>query len=314
MSGKPKKIVCARCGHINPRDTLTCGKCNERLASAEESFEDMMLHGNPLAGSSYTSAPDDDFVARYRARGRRFMWIFAGLSGLTAGFGALLYFSARRAAEGRLALDEFAPHGEMFALALGVCALALFAFLLAKTGEAIGHPFAANFFMALLPPLTPAVMARIGNRFVLLPYIYMIVDAVALIVAWFVFRETPLGMMIVAGLLLPFLIYQVHGCAAGEIGTALGFNYYLVIAWFCVVPMILLTVLANAIGLSVIDLAQTGDTPSAVRETLQAGPLALGEFMNGYSTVAVLTLAWAAFTFVLWVKAIYENLCYPLND
>lgn len=180
---------------------------------------------------------------------------------------------------------------------------------MAKTGESLGARFWVNFVMACLPPLLPAVWARIGGKSVLRPYVYLMADVVIVIGAALMVRDEVLIAILTALVFVPVIFYQLFGCAVREVSTPLGLNSELAIVWLCFGPLALLMELllegahnwiANWYSES---LSQFLDGAAQLLNADLVAHASTFQFLLGIYLIA---------SWIVWVRAVYNGLKLPV--
>lgn len=293
-------IECLHCGQRNHGEALYCNLCGEvLLRRGAQRFNEI--------GLSYNAAPRDDDLKQRASAARRFLVILAlfalppiAVLGLGWKGGLDLLVDGR---------NRFGPQTPL--LILGGIAYLIFlnAYLTAKTGEAVGCPFFLNFVLASLPPLLPAVWARIAGCSHYKPYIYLIIDAGVAGLALYIFPDWAYLFLALTFALAPFLIYQFFGCGIGQIASDLGLYPSVIIGWLCLGPIFLL-------GILVCDMMGSGDPLIVVQPVSLTihdlrGLLFDAEQIFSLYSFKVISLLYALITVFVWVKVVHEDLKLP---
>lgn len=296
-------MKCKTCGSKNEQGEISCARCG-RMLPLENSGE----ANDPLIGTTYGALPEDNFMGMYAARGRRFLLVFGMLAVIMLGLGALPYLMTPVGGGAPAIEPELL---RMASLGVGVFALVFVAYLIGKTGESVGAPFAVNFLLALIPPFWPAVLARIGGRPLYLPYLYL---ALTLGfyggVMWFA-RDMPYIGGSLLFLLMPLMIYQLLGCSVCQTGPALGYGPALSFMWLCVAPVVLLVMMLNSVGygwLEIADLIDFNNLAATVGGL--TGSINLKSLLS-FSSMSICIVMFLLVTHVMWIRSVYQNLCYP---
>ena len=296
-------MKCDTCGTKNEQGEISCGRCGRMLP-----LERHTGPGDPLIGISYEAQPEDNFMTMYAARGRRFLLVFSMMFVILLGLAALPMLLAPAGA-GKAAGDSDITG--LSTLGMGLFGLVFVAYLIGKTGESVGAPFAFNFLLALIPPLWPAVLARIGGRKLYLPYLYLAITLGAYVgIAWF-FGEYSYVAGSLFLLILPLLIYQLLGCAICQIGPALGYGPIPSFMWLCVAPVVLFVSLLKSQGYEWLEVASIVDIKDLATSVRLLGENLSVSALMSFSSISLAILFFALLTHLLWIRSVYQNLCYP---
>ncbi len=296
-------MKCTTCGTNNPTGEISCGRCGRMLP-----LEKTAAGCDPLIGVSYEAQPDDNFMGMYAARGRRFLLIFCMMFVLLLGLAALPMLMTPVGAGKAMSDPELLGFST---LGVGLVGLIFMAYLFGKTGESVGAPFAVNFLLALLPPLWPAVLARIAGRPMYLPYLYLAITLAAYGgVAWLLRDYAYLtGTLFI--LILPLLIYQLLGCSVAQVGPALGYGPVATFVWMCFMPVVLFVILLNSQGFEWLEIASIVDMNNLAGSGRTLLPYLSKSTLLSFSSVSVTILMFGLMTHLLWIRSVYQNLCYP---
>jgi hypothetical protein len=205
----------------------------------------------------------------------------------------------------------------MPALLLGYGAYAVFtlAWLIGKTGEAVGIKFLPTFAMALFPPLIPATLAKMAGKNLVWPYGLMVLCMMVGLMMIPTFEMIPGLRMLLVLLLAPFVIYQLTGCSLAALADCLGINPFIAIAWVCVGPLIVMGIVCNEAGLTLPYLEQvfleSGESFFSV--LLEEGSGVLYTLSQSWSMM-FLVVMYLLIPWLTWMNNVFENLSYPLGD
>lgn len=305
---------CIRCGTNNNERALYCTMCGEpfvRPAEAEGQTEGDVL---TIPGTSYTADNTENLDKQMvHCANRASLFVFVSLVFIVV-IALGVVFSG---AVGRM-LD---PEGLMTAAErswavggiLGFLGLIFFAFLTGKTAQALGSSFWGHFLPTLLPPFVPGVMAHIGRYPIWKPYLWLLLDAGLGVLAWQFFETHPLLMFVVMLGLAGAVPYHLMGCSVNPIGSSLGLPGGFTTGWFSFLPIAFflyrfatggaLRNLADAIASFDIGISASVFWSVFDVQDIQPGT---GQFY--------LVILFGLFTLGFWIKAIQENLRYPVMD
>jgi hypothetical protein len=263
----------------------------------------------PMIGPSYgTQAPDKMPLKEYERRATRFVALMLLAQAVLI---ALVYTKETLIKMAGVDLPAGMAADRLVLLAIGIYGWMVLAYAMAKTGESVGLGFWLNFTMGLIPPLLPAVAARIGSRSIMWTYLYLSLDLLVMTLAVRFFEAAPLLCLLVIAAEIPLLIYHVLGCAVGSIASALGMNAYVATIWACGVPLVLLVYVAydqGALATIVTGLVdQSGGASISLLTALLDPSVIAGSF-----TLMGLVAIWGVMGWLFWLKSVYESLRYPL--
>lgn len=293
------------CKHGNKEKKRNSGKSVESLTSGiSNSKGDPSALPGPIA-----VPPPDELKNKFKianAKSRRFLMllgvmILVPLGLLAAGWAGWL--NPPEASLGRLN-SNLATVGAVFYVCL------VYGYLVGKTGESSGAPFASNFMLGCLPPLTPALFARFCGRPALRPYYCLLVDfAIVLAVGWFV-RELPYLLLILVFVMLPLMLHHLCGCVTGQMAGILGLTPWVLGVWLCLIPdMLLILMMRDLLG--AIDPLHSRQPFSLTLAEFQAYYLSPDDLFafNGFKLSVFIYLL---VTVAGWIKLVYENLRIPI--
>lgn len=293
-------IQCPYCQQKNHDQALCCAMCGEVLVHSD------LRPDKESPGLPPPAQPDEDNVLECNAiRARRFLMVLFFLLLLPLLSLALSWGNTLNLLFGVEVSINVRP---LLLLAAPLYLIILYAYLMAKTGEALGLPFLPYFALSLFPFLTPYVWARIGGCSGVRPYLYLLLSLAVFALAAGFFPDWPFLLLVVIFCLLPFLIYQLLGCAIRPVTMSLGLHPNGVTGWLCLGPIFLL-------GLLVCDLLTSSGLAinimgSEVVHMANLGSLFGLDFSN-YS-FKLLSLVYLVTTLLLWIKIIYEAIKLPL--
>ncbi len=296
---------CLQCGEINPPEMRNCRMCGEVI---ERRIEDALSDERRRATDSLTAPYKGPAALKPdTAKAVRFLITLLFLQGVPA----LLWFGSAWMSRNGLALPGTQIHTDTRSVQgfLVACFLIGNAYLVAKTGESLGARFVGNFFLACIPPLLPAVWARIGGKSVLKPYVYILADLAIVVAAALMVREQVLIAALAALLFVPVLFYQLYGCAVREVSTPLGLNSEVSIVWLCFGPLALTVVLLidGAQGWIVEWYSQSlGDFIDSAHQFLSL------DLLMQASTFQFLLAIYLLASWLVWVRAVYQGLKLPV--
>lgn len=246
-------------------------------------------------------------LRRQAMRARRFLILAIAWGGAIAFWPVAVRSGAIQTCFPFLADGEAETAGVGMVIPLLVLSGLYIAFLISKTAQSIGLTALPAFMIALFPPLWPLALGRMVRKNVLLVYGFLLTDAIVLTGAWVLNRTTPWIFCAVFLLLTPLAIYHLLGCAVADLATLLGYNRYLAVIWVCGMPYLIFAALVGTMG------------AQGFWNLIQAA----GEPLTGYhelvgwyrvSPVAqTLLFAWPLLGLFFWLRAIHENLKYPLH-
>jgi hypothetical protein len=162
---RTQTMDCSKCGYLNDNFSLACEKCSESLlvtGGGQMGFVGLApveSDGDVPVGYSIGAVPESKIKNEMAVRGRRFMLAAVLLQALLilAPFAFLYFYSAEKRSD----LLEMFPG---LPLGYGFFAVLTVAYLVAKTGQAVGTPFTLNFVMSLIPPSDPGNICAYGGE------------------------------------------------------------------------------------------------------------------------------------------------------
>ena len=300
--------TCLHCGRHNKRSALYCGTCGDSLAARGNTTADSeaLTLGGPavyqppprtetrIQDRRGQGAPLPDACWACWSSCRWGRWRRDGPAGWI------------RPRPGRAARPRAWPSpGPFFYICL------IYGYLIGKTSQSAGAPFASYFILGCLPPLTPALFARLCGRPMWKPYYQIFIDlAILLAVGWFL-RELPYLLLILVFVMLPLIVHHLCGCVTGQLAGVLGLAPWVLGVWLCLVPNVLLILMMRDF-LGAIDPLHARQPFALTLAQLQACYLSSDDLFafNGFKlsvyTYLLVTLAG-------WIKLVYENLRIPIT-
>ena len=298
--------TCLHCGRHNKRSALYCGTCGDSLAPRQHDRDSEALTlGGPAVYQPPLELKHEFRIAE--AKARRFLMllgvlVLVPLGSLAAGWAGWL--DTPQARQGSPAASLAIP-GAIFYICL------IYGYLIGKTSQSAGAPFASYFILGCLPPLTPALFARLCGRPMWKPYYQIFIDlAILLAVGWFL-RELPYLLLILVFVMLPLIVHHLCGCVTGQLAGVLGLAPWVLGVWLCLVPNVLLILMMRDF-LGAIDPLHARQPFALTLAQLQACYLSSDDLFafNGFKlsvyTYLLVTLAG-------WIKLVYENLRIPIT-
>ena len=298
---------CPCCHSANDEGALSCCLCGEVLIPLGKGPKNRDTDDG--IGTSYGSnRPDDNMLKIYAARARRFMILGlpaqAGLVAMIVGMGPISKWLA-----GQPGLTEVSLPTLWATVAL--YGLVLTAWLVGKTASAVGLNFWRAFGPALLPPLVPGVLSRIAGTSLIGTYAFLTVDILVGWGAWTCYDQIPVMSSIVLILLVPMTIYHLTGCSIPVLAQLMGVNHYFTTCWVCFGPLLPLGIQLYDTGLfNALVLGAIGEARGPMwNEVL---PVVHPEVLTQSTGLLTMVAVWAGVSWLLWIRAIYTNLKYPL--
>lgn len=290
---------CLHCGTKSPAKAHYCQMCGEALGLRPDKA------GNPPVLAYTPPVELKDQFKIHAAKARRFLMLLGAL--VLAPLGLMAAGWA-----GWLAAPTH-PGGQTSLLVtlgsiLYVCLV--YGYLVGKTGESCGAPFAMNFMLGCLPPLSPMLWARLGGRPGWRPYLNLALDGVALWIGGHFFHELPLMLLALGFVMIPLILYHLFGCATGPLAGALGLSPALLTVWLCLLPDLLLFFVLRDM-LHTIDLGNPRQPLALTLAELRV--FIVPDQFFAFSAFKLSIFLYLLVTFTAWVKLVYENLRMPLT-
>lgn len=289
---------CLHCGTKNRSRAHYCQMCGEALGLRPEKLGDP-----PVLAYKPPVELQNEFKLS-AAKARRFLMLLGAMVltplGLMAGGWA-----------GRIASPSSGGQMALMVTLGGVLYVCLvYGYMMGKTSESCGAPFAMNFMLGCIPPLSPMLWARLGGRQAWLPYTNLAIDALVLWVGGYFFQELPLMLLALLFVMLPIILYHLFGCATGQLAGALGLSPTVLTLWLCLVPDLLLIFVLRDM-LYVIDL---GNPRQPFALTLaQFRVFITPDELFAFNGFKLSVFVYLLVTVAGWVKLVYENLRMPLT-
>lgn len=293
---------CPYCRHPNHDQALSCNLCGEVLV--RQNLQNSDLSGMP--GASYRDGPPENPIERNTARANRFLILVFCILFPLALFVMVGLIGEYDVDWPGLRLIGRDP-GPIAWKMIPCFLMLLYAFLVAKTGEAVGQSFGLNFFLSIFPFMTPFVWARIGHCSKIKPYLYLSLITLVSAGAVHYLTEKPVLVLSLVIVLIPFFIYHLFGGAIGLVAPSLGFSSTGMVSWVCLAP-------PGILGILVFDLLIGGGaTPSTelsgVPMPASLETLLMLDIHNDYFKIAGLIYLLA--TLLIWIKLIFDNIKIP---
>ena len=295
-------MECPQCGQWNFDEALCCQRCGDVFMRRSTPFE-----ADPGLAEDREDYSQSSSLKQQARRARVFLVVAIAWACLI-----VLYPVAQRSGALELYLPGLAQQASIGGALPGMTALVVVAiwlyvaFLISKTAQSIGLAAMPAFAVSLAPPLWPFALGRMVRKNALLVYAFLLIDAIVLTGAWTLNQTTPWLFAAAVFFLLPLVIYHLLGCAVADLATLLGYNRYLAVLWICGMPYCIFAVLAAGMGAEGFwNFLQAARDPMAGFYSL----------MGWYEVVPMarcLLYAWPALSLFFWLRAIHENLKYPL--
>lgn len=292
---------CASCGHQTLAEAQTCGLCGEKLLTRQDTGGQPRVYTSPATRPAY-STPNR--LALAQARSRRFLLVLAALLAVPLGLFAAGW-GRREALLGRLENRQTLAMALAVTLAYGSLLHGYLLRITAEAGELSGRP---GLLMAFFPPLIPAAWARLGQRPLLRPYLWLTLELVLLGGGGWLLRAYPCLVLLLLLSLLPPFMYHLHGGALAPLARRLGVSPLGTLCWVCLGPDLLLGLLTLEVQ-GALDAADAR-TPLALSFTEISNYLNT-QFMMSYDTFKIALFLYLLLSLTAWIKTLYDNLNYP---
>lgn len=304
-------MQCSCCGQTVRDDAPYCNLCGEVLRREESIANETTGDYTSLVGASYQSQPDKDPFRMQKLRARRFLLVTFAVQMLPLIVGVAMYYFMEPEQIQKLLPTRFSYM--LLAVLAGIYVTVAVAYMIGKAAEATDLPFFPYFLPALFPPLIPGVCARIGNRPIFRPYLYLLIDALVIVGAVMLSYRHPWLPLAVVILLTPFIIYQVFGCALEGIALRLGLYSYLTVIWTCIFPVVLVAYFVSQSIMPSLFFWQWSVDPLAQ----WIGSLRIDEFKRMTDEVSMFLfkglIIYALGVWGGWMKSVYENIKYATS-
>ncbi len=290
---------CLNCGAQNLLEADRCAKCGQSLAVAPGSGDPELL---VTAGKVYTAAPSPEMLVCAR-RARYFVLLFV-LALLIVAAVPVLRWSYGIDLLGRM------QSGIPLAAWAAVYGWLLHAYLVGSTAQSTGMSFWPSFLLALVPPLVPTAWARIGQARWWKPYVFLAVTLGFSALFTSLAHGAEWAIQVACMAAIPFLISIWFGGSVTLITRILGINPYLGGLWLCIIPALLGGfVLADLDFISIFENVRKAGTSFGQSLTTVVQYL---DFQSLPAELLILCAIWSGLTLLLWIKAIHDNLRFPI--
>lgn len=297
-------LDCIHCGNNNIDSATYCGSCGQVLVYRHvgEKCLTPPPEVNPVTVRSQAQL---ESFAMGDARTRRFLKTLSFLSFIPLAVLAAIWVTSSYYPPAAAIRPVLLPCLAGLAAIYGIL---VYSYMIAKTAEAGGTPAQASFGGGCFPPLTPALWARLGNRSLVVPYFYLMVDTIVLGCGGYLAREWPFMLLLLLLVMVPLTIYHLFGCSLRPVAETLGLSPVFTIFWLCLMPDLLLLLL-------VFDMLNAMN-PESTRLVLA---LKLDEFaaylspehLARYINFKTGLIMYVCATSAGWIKAVYDNLRIP---